>query len=81
MRALITGVCGQDGWYLSEYLLELGYEVIGTRRGDYEPGTAPEGVKIVYGDVTDAICMRSLCDEYGPDEVYNFAAMSFIPAS
>lgn len=78
MRALITGVCGQDGWYLSEYLLEQGYEVIGTRRGDFEPGTAPEGVQVVYGDVTDAICIRSLCEQFEPDEVYNLAAVTHV---
>lgn len=78
MKALITGVCGQDGWYLSEYLLEQGYEVIGTRRGDYEPGTVPDGVELVYGDVTDATCVRSLCEEYRPDEVYNMAAVTHV---
>ena len=78
MKALITGVCGQDGWYLSEYLLEQGYEVIGTRRGDYEPGTVPDGVEVVYGDVTDAICMRELVDRHRPDEVYNLAAVTHV---
>lgn len=78
MKALITGVCGQDGWYLSEHLLGEGYEVIGTRRGNEETGLAPDGVRVVYGDVTDATCMRSLCEEHGPDEVYNLAAVTHV---
>lgn len=78
MRALITGVEGQDGWYLSEHLLECGYEVVGTRRGNEEPGVAPDGVRVVYGDVTDATCMRSLCEQYEPDEVYNLAAVTHV---
>lgn len=78
MKALITGVCGQDGWYLSEYLLSLGYEVIGTRRGTEEPKEAPKGVKVVFGDVSDAICMRSLVDEHKPNEIYNLAAITHV---
>lgn len=78
MRALITGVCGQDGWYLSEFLLGKGYEVIGTRRGNEEPGDAPEGVRVVYGDVTDATCIRSLVEQYEPEEIYNLAAVTHV---
>ena len=78
MRALITGVCGQDGWYLSEFLLSKGYEVIGTRRGNEEPEEAPEGVQVVYGDVTDASCIRTLIEKYEPEEVYNLAAVTHV---
>jgi len=78
MRALITGVCGQDGWYLSEFLLEKGYEVVGTRRGNEEPGDAPAGVTVVYGDVTDNSCMRGLAEKYEPDEIYNLAAVTHV---
>jgi len=77
-RALITGVYGQDGWYLSEFLLAKGYEVIGTRRGNDAPERAREGVEVVYGDVTDAACIRSLCERYRPCEVYNLAAVTHV---
>src|SRR5574343_640475 len=78
MRALITGVCGQDGWYLSEFLLEKGYEVIGTRRGNEEPEEAPDGVNVVYGDVTDSSCIRALAEKYEPNEIYNLAAVTHV---
>lgn len=78
MKALITGVCGQDGWYLSDLLLKKGYEVVGTRRGNEEPGDAPEGVRVVYGDVTDALCIRQLAEQYVPDEIYNLAAVTHV---
>lgn len=78
MRALITGVLGQDGWYLSELLLSKGYEVIGTRRGNEEPVETPKGVHVVYGDITDACCIRMLAEEYKPDEFYNLAAVTHV---
>jgi GDPmannose 4,6-dehydratase len=78
MKALITGVCGQDGWYLSEFLLSKGYEVIGTRRGNEEPTEAPDGVNVVYGDVTDASCIRNIVEQYEPDEIYNLAAVTHV---
>ena len=81
MKALITGVCGQDGWYLSEYLLSRNYEVVGTRRGNEEPGDAPVGVQVVFGDVSDALCMRSLAEQHRPDEIYNLAAQSHVRTS
>jgi len=81
MRALITGVCGQDGWYLSKLLLEKGYEVIGTRRGNEEPADTVEGVDVVFGDVSDALCMRDLAEEYRPDEIYNLAAITHVKDS
>lgn len=77
-RALVTGVCGQDGWYLSEYLLGLGYEVVGTRRGNEEPKQHPPGVNVVFGDVSDALCMRELTEKHKPDEIYNLAAITHV---
>lgn len=77
MKALITGVCGQDGYYLSRYLLSIGYEVIGTRRGNEGPDV-PRGTKLVYGDINDAACIQALMKEYMPDEVYNLAALTHV---
>ena len=78
MKALITGVCGMDGYYLSEYLLSLNYEVIGTRRGNEEPTDVPRGTKLVYGDINDATCINELMMEHQPDEVYNLAALTHV---
>lgn len=78
MKALITGVCGQDGHYLSQFLLEKGYEVIGTRRGNEEPKEEPEGVQVVFGDVTDSLCIRELTEKHQPDEIYNLAAITHV---
>lgn len=78
MKALITGVCGQDGWYLSELLLSKGYEVVGTRRGGHEPSRNPPGVNVVFGDVSDAACVRYLVERHQPDEIYNLAAITHV---
>lgn len=78
MKALITGVCGQDGFYLSEFLLEKGYEVVGTRRGNEEPKEQPPGIEVVFGDVSDPLCMRDLIAKHRPDEVYNLAAITHV---
>ncbi len=78
MKALITGVCGQDGWYLSELLLEKGYEVIGTRRGNEEPSEQPAGIEVVFGDVSDSLCIRDLVEKHQPDEIYNLAAITHV---
>jgi len=78
MRAFITGVCGQDGWYLSDFLVSRGYEVIGTRRGNEEPAETPPGIQCVYGDVSDAMCIRDLVDKHRPDEIYNLAAITHV---
>jgi GDPmannose 4,6-dehydratase len=78
VKALITGACGQDGWYLSEFLVGKGYEVVGTRRGNEEPADEPPGVQMVFGDVSDALCMRTLVEEHRPDEVYNLAAITHV---
>jgi GDPmannose 4,6-dehydratase len=78
MKALITGVCGQDGWYLSRFLLEQGYEVIGTRRGNEEPAEEPPGIKVVFGDVADAQSVREVVEKHRPDEIYNLAAITHV---
>jgi GDPmannose 4,6-dehydratase len=85
-RALITGITGQDGLYLSELLLEKGYEVYGLIRGQNNPkvplvrSTVPD-VKLLTGDITD---LSSLIRAFGvaqPDEVYNLGAISFVAYS
>ena len=78
MKALITGVCGQDGWYLSEFLASKDYEVIGTRRGNEEPDNEPPNIEVVFGDVTDTSCIRQLVEKYKPDEIYNLAAITHV---
>lgn len=85
-RALITGVTGQDGLYLSELLLSKGYDVYGLVRGpnnrkvaDLE-AIAPQ-VKVVSGDLTDFPSLAHALAIAEPDEVYNFAAVSSVAAS
>lgn len=80
MRALITGVTGQDGWYLSEALLAEGVTVFGL----VAPGDAsgrPPGVVPLPGDMRDAASLRSAVDAAEPDEVYNLAAISSVAQS
>src|SRR5258706_10045199 len=80
--ALITGINGQDGSYLSDELLGRGYRVIGTTRSacpeavDVGTGAAPAGARRVQWDVNDQYRLETLLREYRPDEVYNFAAYS-----
>jgi GDPmannose 4,6-dehydratase len=86
MRALITGVTGQDGSYLAEFLLEKGYEVFGmVRRSSTENFERIEQIRdrITLGmaDLLDQLSVISLIEETKPDEVYNLAAQSFVPAS
>src|SRR5687768_8704311 len=85
-RALITGITGQDGSYLAELLLEQGYEVFGVVRRL----SAPNGWRIDHlrdritlcpGDLLDQLSIIRLLDKHQPDEFYNLAAMSFVPAS
>ncbi len=84
--ALITGITGQDGSYLAEFLLSKGYRVVGmTRRSSvdvYERGlTVLDRIEIVSGDLLDQSSMTSIIAETQPDEVYNLAAQSFVPTS
>jgi GDPmannose 4,6-dehydratase len=89
-RALITGITGQDGSYLAEFLLARGYEVHGiirrsssfnTARIDHiyrDPHEAPTSLRLHYGDLTDGNCLTHLLELAQPDEVYNLAAQSHV---
>ncbi|BDZ51517.1 hypothetical protein GCM10025867_37580 [Frondihabitans sucicola] len=85
-RALITGVTGQDGMYLSRLLLSKGYEVYGLVRGQNNPKRqiieewAPE-VKILTGDLLDQSSLLRALNASKPDEVYNLGAISFVAYS
>ena len=91
--ALITGVTGQDGAYLSEYLLNLGYEVHGlkrrsslfnTERIDHlyqDPHVENRHFFLHYGDLTDSMNITRLIKEIQPDEIYNLGAMSHVKVS
>lgn len=85
-KALITGITGQDGSYLAEFLLEKGYEVIGmVRRSSTETFHRIEHIKekinIQQADLLDQYSIIKLLDLVQPDEIYNLAAMSFVPTS
>jgi len=84
--ALITGITGQDGRYLAEYLLSLGYRVVGMVRGQDNPRRALveaelPAVELAQGDLLDNASLISLVRRVAPDEVYNLAAVSFVPIS
>ncbi|WP_372886124.1 GDP-mannose 4,6-dehydratase [Shimia sp.] len=92
-KALITGVTGQDGSYLAEFLLEKGYEVHGikrrassfnTQRIDHifqDPHTTNSRFKLHYGDLTDTSNLTRILREVEPDEVYNLGAQSHVAVS
>lgn len=85
-KALITGITGQDGSYLAEFLLEKGYEVFGmVRRSSTEQFNRIDHIKdrihIKQADLLDQFSIVKLLEEVQPDEVYNLAAMSFVPTS
>jgi GDPmannose 4,6-dehydratase len=85
-KALITGITGQDGSYLAEFLLARGYEVVGMVRRtstinfdrirDFQ-----DRIEIVQGDLLDQVSLINILQEHRPNEVYNLAAQSFIPTS
>ncbi|HKJ28489.1 MAG TPA: GDP-mannose 4,6-dehydratase [Anaerolineales bacterium] len=84
--ALITGITGQDGSYLSEFLLEKGYDVVGmVRRSStvtFERiAHIQDKLTIVQGDLHDQSSLVSLLEDHKPVEVYNLAAQSFVPTS
>ncbi len=85
--AIITGVTGQDGSYLTEFLLSKGYEVHGLIRRHSTSCTqriahiADEKFFLHYGDVTDSLCLTHLVKEIQPDEIYNLAAQSHVGIS
>jgi GDPmannose 4,6-dehydratase len=92
-KALITGVTGQDGSYLAEFLLDKGYEVHGikrrasslnTQRIDHiyeDPHTDNQNFVLHYGDLTDSSNLTRILSEVGPDEVYNLGAQSHVAVS
>lgn len=85
-RALITGITGQDGSYLAELLLEKGYEVYGiVRRASTETFERITHIKdkitLVQGDLTDQVSLIEILRDIQPREIYNLAAMSFVPTS
>uniref|UniRef100_A0A2R5LIZ2 GDP-mannose 4,6 dehydratase n=1 Tax=Ornithodoros turicata TaxID=34597 RepID=A0A2R5LIZ2_9ACAR len=92
--ALITGITGQDGSYLAEFLLQKGYEVHGVIRRSSSfntgrikhlyrnPKTHQQGsMKLHYGDMTDSLCLVKLIRETQPTEIYNLAAQSHVKVS
>ena len=84
--ALITGITGQDGSYLAEFLLEKGYRVVGmTRRSSTDVHERIEhlgdSIEIVSGDLLDQSSLTKIIASVSPDEVYNLAAQSFVPTS
>ena len=84
--ALITGITGQDGSYLAELLLSKGYEVVGVaRRSSTVTNERIEhlldNITVVQGDLQDQGSLLALLEEYGPTEIYNLAAQSFVPTS
>ena len=92
-KALITGITGQDGSYLAEFLLEKGYEVhgmirrsslINTHRIDHlykDPHYNDVRLFLHYGDLTDSTNIIRLIQQIQPDEIYNLAAMSHVKVS
>jgi GDPmannose 4,6-dehydratase len=86
MKALITGITGQDGSYLAELLLEKGYEVFGmVRRSSTENfdriNHLRDKIQLRQADLLDQLSMIRLIEECRPDEIYNLAAQSFVPTS
>src|SRR5687767_12198528 len=92
-KALVTGITGQDGSYLAEFLLSKGYEVHGikrraslfnTERIDHiyeDPHVPHPRLKLHYGDLTDTSNLIRLLQEVQPDEVYNLGAQSHVAVS
>jgi len=92
-KALITGITGQDGSYLAEFLLDKGYEVHGiirrastfnTQRIDHiyqDPHEEHVRLKLHYGDMTDSSNLNRLVEKINPDEIYNLAAQSHVGTS
>jgi GDPmannose 4,6-dehydratase len=85
-RALITGITGQDGSYLAEHLLAEGYEVWGLVRGQANPRVRRVRellgeVRLVRGDLLDQGSLIAAVERVQPDEVYNLAAISYVPMS
>lgn len=86
-HALITGITGQDGSYLAEFLLEKGYKVFGLQRRSSTITTErldhllESGMELISGDLIDENSLIKALNDSEPDEVYNLGAQSFVPAS
>ncbi|MCS6842817.1 MAG: GDP-mannose 4,6-dehydratase [Caldilineales bacterium] len=85
-KALITGITGQDGSHLAEFLLSKGYEVLGMVRRTSTINFDrirhfQDQVTLVQGDLLDQVSLISILEQHHPDEVYNLAAQSFVPTS
>lgn len=85
-KALITGVTGQDGSYLTELLLEKGYEVYGVARRLSAPNVwriqhVLDRITLLQADLLDQLSLIKAVETADPDEFYNLAAMSFVPSS
>jgi GDPmannose 4,6-dehydratase len=85
-RALVTGITGQDGSYLAEFLLGQGYEVIGMVRRTSTINFDrirhfQDRITVVQGDLLDQVSLIHILQEHRPEEVYNLAAQSFVPTS
>jgi GDPmannose 4,6-dehydratase len=86
-NALITGITGQDGSYLAEFLLEKGYKVFGLQRRSSTITTErldhllESGMELISGDLIDENSLIKALNDSEPDEVYNLGAQSFVPAS
>ena len=89
-KAIITGVTGQDGSYLSEFLLAKDYEVFGVARRSSQPVQNKRLINhlldhpnfnVVSGDLSDQVSMDQCVKSVGPDEFYNLGAQSFVPES
>jgi GDPmannose 4,6-dehydratase len=85
-KALITGITGQDGSYLAEFLLEKGYDVIGMVRRTSTVNFSriqhiQDKVTLVSGDLLDQMSLVEILRQHQPQEVYNLAAQSFVPTS
>ncbi|MBN1400609.1 MAG: GDP-mannose 4,6-dehydratase [Anaerolineae bacterium] len=85
-KALITGLTGQDGSYLAEFLLEQGYEVVGMVRRASTPHFQRiehilDKITVVQGDLLDQVSLIEILREHRPQEVYNLGAQSFVPTS
>lgn len=85
-KALITGITGQDGSYLAEFLLEKGYDVVGMVRRTstinfHRIAHIQDEISVVSGDLGDQVSLIHILEEHQPDEIYNLAAQSFVQTS
>ena len=92
MKAFITGITGQDGYYLSKHLLESGFEVHGTIRRSSSFNTSrideliseygkDDQLKLYYSDLLDSSSLNNLINNIEPDQIYNLAAQSHVAVS